>query len=109
MKIKILSVNENKDCSDCSPLAIFHGDYPYCFSVQFMEKVPNSVDKFDLLSPLYHVPASQIIPCLPKVVINTGKGRRSKIKFTVSNTENILAELDNNILFAFRKAANPNS
>ena len=106
---KILSVNENKDCSDCSPLAIFHGDYPYCFSVQFMEKVPNSIDKFDLLSPLYHVPASQIIPCLPKVVINTGKGRRSKIKFTVSNTEDILAALDNNILFAFRKAANQNS
>lgn len=102
---KIIKVNSNKKCSDCTSLAVFHGDYPHCFMVQFMEKVANSADHFDLLSPKYHVPASQIIPCLPKVLIRAGKGRRSKLKYIISNTEDILSALDRNILYAFRKAA----
>ena len=103
---KIISVNQNKKCSECSPLAVFHGDYPYCFKVQFLGKVVNSPHTFRLQSPLYHVPVSQIIPCLPKVIIKTGKGRSSQVTFLINNFEEILLALNVNILYAFRKANN---
>lgn len=107
---KILSVNNNQDCDDCSSLSIFHGDYPYCFKVQFMEKVKNSMDTYNLQSPYYHVPAAQIIPCLPHVVIQAGKAKtkNSWIKFLISNVGDILAALEKNILYAYRKASNVN-
>jgi len=99
---KIISVQENKNCSDCSPLAVFHGDYPHCFKVRFMAKVVNTNDTFHLESPQYHVPAAQIIPCIPRCLIETGKARGSKVKFTISNTQDILSALENNILYAYR-------
>ena len=107
---KIISVHKNKDCQECSPLAIFHGDYPYCFKVQFMEKVKNSKDVYDLQSPFYHVPASQVIPCLPHVVIQAGTGKaktkNNRLKFIIGNEDLILEALEKNILYAYRKAAN---
>ena len=105
---KIATCHENKNCSDCSPLKVFHGNYRYCFEVQFMEKVVSSDDTFSLKTPLYHVPASQVIPCLPKIVIKAGKSRRSKLKYIVNNSLDILAALENNILFAYRKANSEN-
>ena len=101
---KIISVNDNKDCPDCCPLAIFHGDYPYCFMVQFMAKADNT-NAYVLETPKYHVPASQVIACLPKFALKAGKARRSKINFIINNCDEILSALDSNILYAYRKVA----
>ena len=98
---KILSVDQNKNCPDCSPLVIFHGNYPYCFKVQFMAKITDTT--YDLEAPQYHVPAAQIIPCIPNIVMKAGKARGSRIKFIINNTQDILLALGKNILHAYNR------
>ena len=101
---KIIDVNRNNDCVDCSPLAVFHGDYPHCFKVQFMEKKSGSTNSYCLEPSIYHVPPSQIIPCLPKVLIKTSKCKNKSLNFIVNNESQIIAALDKNILYAYTKS-----
>ena len=103
---KIIDVNQNNDCVDCSPLAVFHGDYPHCFKVQFMDKNSGSNNCYRLEPSIYHVPPSQIIPCLPKVLIKTTKSKNKSLNFVVNNESQIIAALEKNILYAYTKNNN---